>query len=57
MSGDVVVVQGPAPNERRDPLVRRELKKASVWIGLVCTAMIKVALKRSSEKTRKQEGA
>lgn len=27
-------VEEPGPNELRDPLVRQELKKASVWIGL-----------------------
>jgi predicted PurR-regulated permease PerM len=38
------VVQGPSPNEMRDPLVRRELKKASVWIGLVCAVALIVLL-------------
>ena len=40
----VHVVQGPSPNEMRDPLVRRELKKASVWIGLVCAVALFVLL-------------
>ncbi|MBN8809756.1 MULTISPECIES: AI-2E family transporter [unclassified Sphingomonas] len=33
-SPHVHVVQEPGPNELRDPLVRAELKKASVWFGL-----------------------
>ncbi len=33
-SANVQVVQEPGPNELRDPVVRAELKKASVWFGL-----------------------
>ncbi|MBB4838239.1 putative PurR-regulated permease PerM [Sphingomonas kyeonggiensis] len=33
-SAKVHVVQEPGPNELRDPVVRAELKKASVWFGL-----------------------
>lgn len=44
MNDDVEVVQGPAPNELRDPLVRRELKKAGVWIGLACAVALLVLL-------------
>lgn len=33
-SENVHVVQEPGPNELRDPMVRAELKKASVWFGL-----------------------
>lgn len=32
MSGHI---EEPGPNELRDPLVREELKRASVWVGLV----------------------
>ena len=28
-------IEEPGPNELRDPLIRQELKRASVWIGLV----------------------
>lgn len=28
-------VEEPGPNELRDPLIRQELKKAAVWVGLV----------------------
>jgi predicted PurR-regulated permease PerM len=31
---EVSVYQEPGPNEMRDPVVRAELKRASVWIGL-----------------------
>jgi predicted PurR-regulated permease PerM len=34
VSDEVQVVQEPGPNELRDPMVRAELKKASVWFGL-----------------------
>lgn len=35
MSGDEInVVQDPGPNELRDPVVRAELRRASVWFGL-----------------------
>jgi len=38
------LVQGPGPNEMRDPLVRRELKKASVWLGLAAAMALVVIL-------------
>ena len=40
----VEVVQGPSPNEMRDPLVRHEFKKASVWIGMICAVALFVLL-------------
>ncbi|MET0307091.1 MAG: AI-2E family transporter [Sphingomonas sp.] len=50
MSGDplasdaVRVVQEPGPNELRDPLVRAELKRASVWFGLAIGVALVVLL-------------
>ncbi|MBX9814876.1 MAG: AI-2E family transporter [Proteobacteria bacterium SG_bin5] len=38
------LVEGPGPNELRDPLVRRELKKASVWLGLAALIALVVLL-------------
>jgi predicted PurR-regulated permease PerM len=38
------LVQGPGPNEMRDPLVRGELKKASVWLGLAAAMALVVIL-------------
>lgn len=40
----VDVVQGAAPNEVRDPAVRLELKKATVWLGLACAIALVVLL-------------
>ncbi|MBO9713016.1 AI-2E family transporter [Sphingomonas sp.] len=34
MSDEVSVVQEPGPNELRDPVMRAELRRASVWFGL-----------------------
>lgn len=34
MTDEVSVIQEPGPNEMRDPLVRAELKRASVWFAL-----------------------
>ncbi len=33
-------IEAPGPNELRDPLVRQELRKASIWIGLVILAAL-----------------
>ena len=50
MSGDplasdaVRIVQEPGPNELRDPLVRAELKRASVWFGLAIGVALIVLL-------------
>ncbi len=50
MSGDplasetVHIVQEPGPNELRDPMVRAELKRASVWFGLAIGAALFVLL-------------
>lgn len=33
-------VETPGPNELRDPLVRDELKRASVWVGLVVAVVL-----------------
>ena len=38
------LVQGPGPNELRDPLVRRELKRAAVWLGLAAAMALVVLL-------------
>jgi predicted PurR-regulated permease PerM len=38
------VVAGPSPNEMRDPEVRRELKRASVWLGLAAAMALVVLL-------------
>jgi predicted PurR-regulated permease PerM len=38
------VVAGPSPNEMRDPEVRRELKRASVWLGLAAAMALVVIL-------------
>ncbi len=33
-------VEEPGPTEMRDPLIRQELKRASIWIGLVIVALL-----------------
>ena len=38
------VVHDPSPNELRDPETRRELKRASIWLGLVCAIALIVLL-------------
>lgn len=38
------IVSGPGPNELRDPLVRHELKRASVWLGLAAAMALVVLL-------------
>lgn len=43
-ANSVELVQGASPNELRDPAVRRELKKASVWFGLACAIALVVLL-------------
>jgi len=40
----VSVVQEPGPNEMRDPLMRAELKRASVWFGLGIAVALVVLL-------------
>jgi predicted PurR-regulated permease PerM len=40
----VDVVQEPGPNEMRDPAMRAELKRASVWFGLAIAAALAVIL-------------
>ena len=41
MSDAVSVVQEPGPNEMRDPVMREELRRASVWFGLgIAVALI-----------------
>jgi len=44
VSDAVQVVQEPGPNELRDPLVRAELKRASVWFGLAIGVALIVLL-------------
>ncbi|MBX3565764.1 MAG: AI-2E family transporter [Sphingomonas sp.] len=43
-SDHVDIVQEPGPNEMRDPLVRAELKRASVWFGLAIAVALVVLL-------------
>lgn len=43
-SENIHVVQEPGPNELRDPMVRAELKKASVWFGLAIAVALFVLL-------------
>jgi predicted PurR-regulated permease PerM len=43
-SEGIRVVQEPGPNELRDPMVRAELKRASVWFGLAITVALVVLL-------------
>ena len=38
------VVQEPGPNEMRDPVIRAELKRASVWFGLAIAVALVVLL-------------
>ena len=38
------LVQGPSPNELRDPIVRKELKRAGVWLGLAAAMALVVLL-------------
>jgi signal peptidase I len=40
----IQVVQEPGPNELRDPIVRAELKRASVWFGLAIAVALVVLL-------------
>ncbi|MCU6454597.1 AI-2E family transporter [Sphingomonas sp. A2-49] len=37
-------VQEASPNELRDPFIRQELKRATVWLGLACTIALAVIL-------------
>ena len=37
-------VEEPGPNELRDPFIRQELKRATVWIGLACVVGLVVLL-------------
>jgi predicted PurR-regulated permease PerM len=39
-----LVGQEASPNEMRDPLVRAELKRASIWLGLACALALVVVL-------------
>lgn len=38
------VVSEPGPNELRDPFVRKELKRATIWLGLAATMALVVLL-------------
>ncbi|MEG3125203.1 AI-2E family transporter [Sphingomonas sp. GB1N7] len=40
----VQVISGASPNEVRDPAVRAEIKKASVWFGIACAIALVVLL-------------
>lgn len=43
-SEGIEVVQEPGPNEMRDPMMRAELKRASVWFGLAISVALIVLL-------------
>jgi predicted PurR-regulated permease PerM len=43
-SEGIQVVQEPGPNELRDPVIRAELKRASVWFGLFIAGALVVLL-------------
>ena len=43
-SEGIEVVQEPGPNEMRDPLMRAEMKRASVWFGLAIGVALMVLL-------------
>ncbi|MDQ2893258.1 MAG: AI-2E family transporter [Pseudomonadota bacterium] len=38
------LVQAPSPNEMRDPIVRQELKRAAVWLGMASAIALAVLL-------------
>lgn len=38
------IVEGPGPNELRDPIIRQELKRAGVWLGLAAAMALVVLL-------------
>ena len=38
------IVQEPSPNELRDPIVRQELKRAGIWLGLASAIALGVIL-------------
>ncbi|WP_210357737.1 AI-2E family transporter [Sphingomonas beigongshangi] len=44
MATDTPLVQEPSPNELRDPFVRQELKRASVWFGMAGAIALTVLL-------------
>ena len=44
MATDTPLVQEPSPNELRDPFVRQELKRASVWFGMAGVIALTVLL-------------
>lgn len=41
---DVTVTQTPGPNEMRDPVMRAEMRRASVWFGLAAATALIVLL-------------
>ncbi|RIA43855.1 putative PurR-regulated permease PerM [Hephaestia caeni] len=43
-AGEGAEVQAASPHEWRDPETRRELKKAGVWLGLICAIALVVLL-------------
>ncbi|MBY0282475.1 MAG: AI-2E family transporter, partial [Sphingomonas sp.] len=38
------MVQGPSPSELSDPVIRKELKRAGVWLGLAAVMALVVLL-------------
>ncbi|KQN24783.1 permease [Sphingomonas sp. Leaf33] len=40
----VPVIDGASPSEVRDPFVRKEIKRAGVWIGIICAVALVVLL-------------
>ena len=43
-AAEPAVVEGASPSEVRDPIVRQELKKAKVWLGLIAAMALVVLL-------------
>lgn len=44
MADEIKVTREPGPNELRDPVIRAELRRASVWFGLAAAAAVVVLL-------------
>ncbi len=40
----ISVVAEPGPNEMRDPVIRAELRRATVWVGLIGAVALVVLL-------------
>lgn len=44
MKDDLSIIREPGPNEMRDPVMRAEMRRASVWFGLAIAAALVVLL-------------